>query len=178
MKKKYEMRCVTEIMDPRALADILEYADVLQIGARNMQNFSLLNEVGGCGKPILLKRGFASTLEEFMLAAEYLAVRGSRSITLCERGIRASQPHVRNMIDIAAIPLLKVETDLPIIVDLSHSLGRTDIVCEVARGVMAAGADGIMVEVIKEPSKAASDAKQQLDFGEYSQLLNALKIRD
>ncbi|MDR1260570.1 MAG: bifunctional 3-deoxy-7-phosphoheptulonate synthase/chorismate mutase [Oscillospiraceae bacterium] len=173
-KRKYKVFCVSEIMDPRELKNMLGYADVLQIGARNMQNFSLLKEIGGCNKPILLKRGLAATLEEFMLAAEYLAVSGSRSIILCERGLRTPQTHVRNLLDIAAIPVLKKETKLPVIVDLSHSLGRTDVICEIARGVIAAGADGIMVEVFKEPHKALSDATQQITFNEFTNLMNSI----
>lgn len=173
--KKYNLYTVAEIVDTRDVDKALEYIDIIQIGARNMQNFELLKEVGQTGHPVLLKRGMSSTIQELIYAAEYVALQGNRKVILCERGIRTFENKTRNTLDISSIPILKQETNLSIIVDLSHSLGRKDIICSIAKAVMAAGADGIMVEVHPNPSMALSDSKQQLDFNEFEELLRVLR---
>jgi 3-deoxy-7-phosphoheptulonate synthase/chorismate mutase len=139
-----------------------------------MQNFELLKEVGRINKPVILKRGMNATIKEFILAAEYIALQGNRDIVLCERGIRTFETKTRNTLDISCIPIIKTETNLPIIVDLSHSLGRKDIVNSIAKSVLAAGADGIMVEVHPHPALALSDSKQQLNLDEFVNLLECL----
>ena len=160
--KKYNLFTVTEIIDPRDVETALEYVDVFQIGARNMQNYELLKEVGQTGRPILLKRGLSATIQEWMLAAEYIGLQGNRKIILCERGIRTFETKTRNTLDISSVAIIKKETCLPVIIDLSHSLGRKDIILPIARAALAVGADGLMVEVHPYPELALSDSKQQL----------------
>jgi 3-deoxy-7-phosphoheptulonate synthase/chorismate mutase len=160
---RYGLATVTEVLDVSTLDVVAAHSDMLQIGARNMSNTELLKAVGSSGKPVLLKRGFMSTLEELLLAAEYILSSGNSSVVLCERGIRTFEPWTRNTLDIAAVPLLKLETALPVIVDLSHSLGRTDIMTACARAALAAGADGLMIEAHPTPELALSDGFQQLD---------------
>jgi len=172
---KYDMRVVTEVMSDSEVNLVEEYADILQIGARNAQNFRLLQTVGKSRKPVLLKRGFMSTIEEFLLAAEYVANEGNKNIIFCERGIRTFEKYTRNTLDIAAVPLIKNLSHLPIIVDLSHSTGRRDIIIPLARASIAAGAHGIMVEVHPEPEKALSDGKQSLNFDEFKQMIEDVK---
>lgn len=174
--KKYDLRIITELMDPRHLELIVEYADILQIGARNMHNYELLKELGKVKTPVLLKRGFMSTLEEFLYSAEYILSRGNCNVILCERGIRTFEKWTRNTLDISAIPILKKESHLPIIVDVSHALGRTDVVIPIARAALAAGADGIMVETHYNPAIALSDGDQQLNEEEFRKLCEALAI--
>ncbi len=169
--KKYNLITVTEVVDCRDLDTVLEYVDVLQIGARNMQNYELLKEIGKLSTPVILKRGMSATIQEFLFASEYIALQGNRNIILCERGIRTFETKTRNTLDISSIPIVKKETNLPIIVDLSHSLGRKDIVNPIAKAAVAAGADGIMVEVHSQPELALSDSKQQLNFKEFEELL-------
>lgn len=173
--KKYGLITVTEVMDTRDVEKVAAYADILQIGARNMQNFELLKEVGNTDLPVLLKRGLSATIQEFMFAAEYIGVRGNRRLILCERGIRTFEVKTRNTLDLSSIPIIKKETSLPVIVDLSHSLGRKDIITPMALAALAAGADGLMVEVHPRPELALSDAKQQLNPEEFQELLNALR---
>ena len=139
-----------------------------------MQNFELLKEVGSTNHPILLKRGMMSTMQEFILAAEYVGLRGNRKIMLCERGIRTFETKTRNTLDISSIPIIKKETSLPILVDLSHSLGRKDIIKPIAKAALAAGADGLIMEVHPYPEFALSDAKQQLNPAEFEELLKYL----
>ncbi len=170
--KKYCLKTVTEVVDTRDVEIVARYADVLQIGARNMHNFELLKEVGRTQKPVILKRGISATMHEFMLAAEYIVLQGNSNVILCERGIRTYETKTRNTLDISAIPIIKKETNLPIIVDLSHSLGRKDIVNSMAKAVIASGADGIMVEVHPQPELALSDSKQQLNIKEFEDMLN------
>ncbi|MED4957200.1 bifunctional 3-deoxy-7-phosphoheptulonate synthase/chorismate mutase, partial [Paenibacillus macerans] len=146
------------------------YIDVIQIGARNMQNFELLKAAGEARIPVLLKRGISATLEEFVHAAEYIAVSGNTRVMLIERGIRTYEKWTRNTLDISAVPLLKQETHLPVLVDVSHSTGRKDILLPCAKAALAAGADGIMVEVHPDPQTALSDAAQQLDIPQFEQL--------
>lgn len=172
--KRYNLITVSEIIDTRDVESFAEYIDVLQIGARNMQNFELLKEVGALRKPILLKRGISATIQEFMFAAEYIALQGNRQIILCERGVRTFETKTRNTLDITSIPIIKTETSLPIIVDLSHSLGRKDIVNQVAKAVLAVGADGFMVEIHPYPELAFSDSKQQLNFEEFIELISLM----
>ena len=173
---KYEMFLVSEVTDTRQVEIVAKYADLLQIGARNMQNFELLKEVGASGRPVMIKRGFCATLEEFELATEYLAVRGSRKIIMCERGIRTFESATRNTLDVAGVAILQKETRLPVIVDLSHCLGRKDIINPVAKAVKALGADGIMVEVHNSPESALCDGEQQLTIFEFKELMKAIEI--
>lgn len=174
--KKHNLLTVTEVVDTRDVSLVADYIDILQIGARNMHNFELLKEAGQSGKPILLKRGIAATIKEFMFAAEYIGLQGNRKIILCERGIRSYETKTRNTLDISAIPIIKKETSLPIIVDLSHSLGRKDIVNPIAKAALAAGADGIMVEAHPYPEVALSDSKQQLNPQEFLDMLEHINF--
>jgi len=156
------MPIVTEVMDPRQVELVASYADVLQIGARNMQNFALLTEVGKVQRPVLLKRGLSATITELLMAAEYIMAQGNGDVMLCERGIRTYETATRNTMDIAAIPVLKRETHLPVIVDPSHAGGRADLVAPLAMAAVAAGCDGLIIEVHPEPTKALSDGEQSL----------------
>lgn len=158
---------ISEIMSPDQIDVASKYIDILQIGARNMQNFELLKAVGQTKKPVLLKRGLSATLEEFMLAAEYLLHHGNDQVMLIERGIRTFETATRNTLDISAVPILKQEIHLPVLVDVSHSTGRKDILLPCAKAALAAGADGIMVEVHPDPKNALSDGKQQLTMDEF-----------
>lgn len=174
IRKTYKLLVTSEIVDIRHLNLHMDYTDIIQVGARNMQNFSLLKELGGIDKPVVLKRGFASTLEEFLSAAEYIVSSGNKNIILCERGIRTFENSTRNTLDISSVAIIKEYTKIPIIVDVSHSLGRKDIVNRVTRAVMAIGADGLMVEVHPDPFAALSDKQQQLNFTEFSNLIQEL----
>ena len=165
---------VTEVMDTRQVEQVAEHADVLQIGARNMQNFSLLSEVGRIRRPVLLKRGLSATVEELLMAAEYVMSQGNRDVILCERGIRTFETATRNTLDVGAIPVLRRETHLPVIVDPSHAAGRADLVTPLAFAAVAAGADGLMVEVHPEPETALSDGEQSLDPAAFEALMRSL----
>lgn len=158
---------ISEIMSPAQIDTAARYIDIFQIGARNMQNFDLLKAVGQTKKPILLKRGLSATLEEFMLAAEYILHQGNDQVMLMERGIRTFEKATRNTLDISAVPILKQETHLPVLVDVTHSTGRKEILLPCAKAALAAGADGIMVEVHPNPPAALSDAKQQVNIDEF-----------
>ena len=166
---------VTEVMDTRQVDLVASYADMLQIGARNMQNYSLLTEVGRLRRPILLKRGMSATIEDLLLAAEYVMSQGNPNVVLCERGIRTFGTATRNTFDLAAIPVLKKETHLPVIADPSHAGGRRDLVAPLAYAAVAAGADGLIVEVHPEPETATSDGDQSLDFDEFASLMRTLR---
>lgn len=166
---------VTEVLSPEAVEVVAEYADILQIGARNMQNFALLKAIGRVRKPVLLKRGMSATLEELLLAAEYLVAGGNPEIILCERGIRTFEPYTRNTLDISAVPVVKQLSHLPIIVDPSHATGKRDLVPPLAKAAMVAGADGLMVEVHPEPEKAKSDGPQSLRFADFQRMMDELK---
>jgi 3-deoxy-7-phosphoheptulonate synthase len=166
---------VTEVMDTRQVELVAEYADVLQVGARNMQNFSLLSELGRVQRPILLKRGLSATLKELLMAAEYVMAQGNRDVILCERGIRTFETSTRNTLDVAAIPVLKAETHLPVIVDPSHAGGRADLVAPLSFAAVAAGADGLIVEVHPCPEKALSDGDQSLSPAAFAELMRALR---
>lgn len=174
--KKANIPVVSEVMDPRDVETVYEYVDMFQIGSRNMQNFSLLMEVGKCDKPVMLKRGMAATIEDFIMAAEYIAAEGNDKIVLCERGIRTFENYTRNTLDLTAVPILKTLTKLPVIVDPSHGTGRSDLIVPMSLAAMAAGADGIMVEVHPEPACALSDAEQSLNFEEFKRLIK--KVRE
>jgi len=165
---------VTEVLDPRDVAQVAAHADMLQIGARNMQNFPLLRAAGESGRPVLLKRGPAATVEEWLMAAEYLLVAGNDQVVLCERGVRSFDPITRNMLDLAAIPVLRELTHLPVIADPSHGTGVARLVEPMALAALAAGADGLLVEVHPDPAGAASDGPQSLDFRQFSALMGRL----
>jgi 3-deoxy-7-phosphoheptulonate synthase len=156
---------VTEVVDAADVDVVAEHVDMLQIGTRNMQNFGLLQAVGGCGKPVMLKRGLTATYEEWLMAAEYIAQRGNLDIVLCERGVRSFEPAIRNMLDVSAVAMVQRQSHLPVIVDPSHAAGRRDLVVPLARAGIAAGADGVMVDVHPHPEAALCDGPQAL-FGE------------
>jgi 3-deoxy-7-phosphoheptulonate synthase len=165
---------VTEVMDPRQVELVAEVADCLQIGARNMQNFSLLSEVGRTDRPVLLKRGLSATLQELLMAAEYVMAQGNHRVILCERGIRTFETATRNTLDVAAVPVLKSETHLPVIVDPSHAGGRASLVAPLAFAAIAAGADGLIVEVHPEPESARSDGEQSLTIPAFDAMMQRL----
>jgi 3-deoxy-7-phosphoheptulonate synthase len=166
---------VTEAVDHESLKLVAEYGDIIQIGARNMQNFSLLRCAGRAKKPVLLKRGMYATLEEWLMAAEYIMSEGNPQVILCERGIRAIGEHARNLLDLATIPAARRESHLPIIVDPSHAAGRRDLVPPLARAAVVAGADGLLIEVHHEPEKALSDGAQSLYPQQFATLMQDLK---
>lgn len=166
---------VTEVMEPQMVPMVAEYADVIQIGTRNMQNYSLLQAVGKINHPILLKRGMMSTIEELLMSAEYILSNGNENVMLCERGIRTFEPYTRNTLDISAVPVLKQLSHLPVIVDPSHATGKWDLVDPVSRASIAAGADGLIIEVHPRPDEALSDGAQSLKPEKFKNLMNALK---
>jgi 3-deoxy-7-phosphoheptulonate synthase len=166
---------VTEVMDTRQVELVAEHADVLQVGARNMQNFALLAEVGRVQRPVLLKRGLSATITELLMAAEYVMAQGNRDVILCERGIRTFETATRNTLDVAAIPVLKSETHLPVMVDPSHAAGRADMVAPLAFAAIAAGADGLVVEVHPRPEQAFSDGDQSLTPPAFAALMRDLR---
>lgn len=166
---------ITEVLDPRDLEVVCEYSDILQIGARNMQNFKLLTDVGKLDKPVMLKRGLSATIQEFLLSAEYIATEGNRKIILCERGIRTYETETRNTLDLSAVPVLKQLTHLPVFVDPSHGTGRWDLVTPMALAGIAAGADGLLIEVHPQPEIALSDGPQSLKPHKFAALMEQLK---
>ena len=165
---------ITEVMEPNQVDIVAEYADILQIGARNMQNYSLLNAVGRVARPVMLKRGFMATIEELLMAAEYIVAAGNPNVILCERGIRTFETYTRNTLDLSAVPLLHHLTHLPVIVDPSHATGKRWLVKPLAIGGVAVGADGVMVEVHPTPEAALSDAEQQLNPAQFADLMAAI----
>jgi 3-deoxy-7-phosphoheptulonate synthase len=173
---KYNLRIVTELMDARMLDTFLKYdVDVIQIGTRSMQNFELLKEVGRINKPVILKRGMSATVSEWLMAAEYIAAGGNHNIIFCERGIRTFETAYRNVMDVTCIPVLKKETHLPVIVDPSHAGGKAWMVPALARAAVAAGADGLLVEMHPNPCEAWCDADQALNPTEFQSLMGSLK---
>jgi 3-deoxy-7-phosphoheptulonate synthase len=174
-RKKTGLPVVTELMDPRDMAVIAKYADIIQIGARNMQNFRLLLEVGTSRKPVLLKRGLSATIKEWLMAAEYIMSRGNQNVILCERGIRTFETATRNTLDLSAVPVLKKLTHLPVIVDPSHGVGKWDLVAPMAKAAVAAGADGLVIEVHTNPEEALSDGEQSLRPNDFKKLMKELK---
>ena len=174
-KRATGLPIVSELMDPRDIDVICEYVDVVQIGARNMQNFMLLKELGKINKPVLLKRGLAATVKELLMSAEYIAAHGNDRIMLCERGIRTFETSTRNTLDISAVPVLKKETHLPVLVDPSHAVGRWDLVTPIARAAVAAGADGLMIEVHPDPENALCDGAQSLKPSKFAILMEEVR---
>lgn len=169
------MPVVTEVMDPRYLDMVYQHADLIQIGSRNMQNFSLLKEAGQIDKPVILKRGLASTIEEWLLAGEYILAGGNDQVILCERGIRTFEDMTRNTVDIGGMALVKELSHLPVLVDPSHATGRRSLVAPVARAAVAAGADGLMIEVHQQPDQAVSDGAQSLTPESLEELLQDIR---
>ncbi len=166
---------VTEVMDPRDMDAIIKYADIVQIGARNMQNFRLLKEVGEHHKPVLLKRGISATIKEWLMSAEYIMSGGNHDVILCERGIRTYETATRNTLDLSAVPVLKQLTHLPVIVDPSHAVGKWGLVAPMAKAAIAAGADGLIIEVHPNPEEALSDGEQSLKPNVFRLLMEELK---
>ena len=175
ISKKYDMGIVTEIVDIRDLDDICQHTDIIQVGARNMQNFELLKELGAAGKPVLLKRGLNATIEEFLLAAEYIIAHGNPDVILCERGIRTFEKSTRNTLALATVPLVKQLSHLPIIVDPSHATGKKSLIVPMTKAAIACGADGFIVEVHPNPEEALSDAQQQLVPTEFKEMLKDIE---
>ncbi|MBI5199907.1 MAG: 3-deoxy-7-phosphoheptulonate synthase [Nitrospirae bacterium] len=173
--EKTGLPVVTEIMDPRDIDLLIEYSDIIQIGARNMQNFRLLTEVGSYRKPVLLKRGLSATIKEFLMSAEYIMSSGNHNVILCERGIRTFETATRNTLDLSAVPVIKQLSHLPVVVDPSHGVGKWDIVPPMAKAAIAAGADGILIEVHPNPDQALSDGEQSLKPKVFKQLMEELK---
>src|SRR5438876_2498918 len=175
VRDKFGLKIVTEALDDVTMDLIEEYADMIQIGARNMQNFTLLKRAGRSRLPVLLKRGMAATLEEWLLAAEYVMAEGNYQIVLCERGVRTFAQHTRNTLDLAAIPAVRRISHLPVIVDAAHGTGRSYMVTPLARAGVAVGADGLMIEVHGRPDEALSDGAQSLMFDEYEQMVREVR---
>lgn len=174
-REKTGLPIITEIMDPRDLDVIVEYADIIQIGARNMQNFRLLLEVGSAKKPVLLKRGLSSTINEWLMSAEYIMSQGNHQVMLCERGIRTFETATRNTLDLSAVPVLKQLTHLPVVVDPSHGVGKRDLVAPMTKAAVAAGADALIIEVHTNPEEAMSDGDQSLKPDQFAKLMQELK---
>ena len=172
---QFHMPVITEVMSPQDVTLVAQYADILQIGARNMQNFALLHAVGEIQKPVLLKRGMMSTIEELLMAAEYILSDGNQRVILCERGIRTFETATRNTFDINAIPVLKALTHLPVIADPSHGTGKWELVAPVARGAVAAGADGLIIEVHCDPAHALSDGAQSLKPENFAKMVTEVR---
>ncbi len=174
-REKTGLPIITEIMDPRDMEVITKYTDIIQIGARNMQNFRLLLEVGTSDKPVLLKRGLSSTIQEWLMSAEYILSRGNHNVMLCERGIRTFETVTRNTLDLSAVPVLKQLTHLPVVVDPSHGVGKRDLVAPMAKAAVAAGADALIIEVHTNPEEAMSDGDQSLKPDQFDRLMKELK---
>src|SRR5215471_1087151 len=173
--RKHQMPTVTEVMDPRQVETVNCYADMFQVGARNMQNFDLLREVGQTHKPVLLKRGMSATVKDLLMSAEYILAEGNPNVVLCERGVRSFEDSTRNMLDLASVPNIKGQSHLPVIVDPSHATGRPDLIPAMACAAVAAGADGVHVEVHSCPEKALSDGPQALLPKQYAEVMGQLR---
>lgn len=176
VKKETNLAVITELMDVRDLEKVYDVTDIIQIGSRNIQNFALLTEVGKQDKPVMLKRGFVSTIKEWIGASEYILAEGNNKIIFCERGIRTFNDYTRNTLDLAAVPIIKKETNCPIIVDPSHGTGVRELIKPMSLASLACGADGLMIEVHPYPEMALSDGEQSLHFEEYEDLMNSIKI--
>jgi 3-deoxy-7-phosphoheptulonate synthase len=174
IRERFGLRIVTEALDAESLEQVAEWADVIQIGARNMQNFSLLKKAGRLRKPVLVKRGLSATLEEFLMSAEYVMSEGNYEVILCERGVRTFADHARNTLDLSIIPALKKVSHLPILIDPSHGTGRRDSVLPMARAAVAAGSDGVMVEVHNHPEAALSDGPQSIYPDQFARMMDEL----
>jgi 3-deoxy-7-phosphoheptulonate synthase len=166
---------ITEVMSDRDVDMVAEYADCMQVGARNMQNFSLLKSLGSCGRPVLLKRGLSSTIKELLMSAEYVVAHGNPNVILCERGIRTFETATRNTCDISAIPVLNELTHLPVVLDPSHATGKRSLVPAISRAAVAVGADGLLLEVHPCPEKAMSDGAQSLTLEAFRKMMNSLQ---
>ena len=175
IRERWGLRIVTEALDNETLELVAEWADVIQIGARNMQNFSLLKKAGRLRKPVLLKRGLSATLEEFLMAAEYVMSEGNYEVILCERGVRTFSDHARNTLDLSVIPAVQRVSHLPVLVDPSHGTGRRDSVLPMARAAVACGADGIIVEVHHQPENALSDGPQSIYPAQFARMMNEIE---
>jgi|SRR5580704_6025763 3-deoxy-7-phosphoheptulonate synthase len=169
------LKVITEVITPEDVEIVAEYADILQVGARNMQNFALLKRLGKAGRPVLLKRGMSSTIKELLLSAEYIATNGNDQIVLCERGIRTFEPATRNTLDLAAVPLLKEMSHLPVVVDPSHATGKRSLVCPASKAAVAIGADGLLIEVHPRPEEAWSDGAQSLTTTGFAEMMAELQ---
>ncbi len=175
IKDDYGIPVITEVMSQDQISSLVKTADILQIGSRNMQNFDLLKALGQAGKPVLLKRGLCASIEEFVLAAEYIVSHGNPDVILCERGIRSFDNYTRNVLDLGAVVALKQITHLPVIVDPSHACGKSELVAGLSKAAIASGADGLIIECHPEPSKSVSDARQALSLDEMEALVRSLK---
>jgi 3-deoxy-7-phosphoheptulonate synthase len=175
VRQRYDLPVVTEVMAISQIEEIAAYADMLQVGSRNMQNFDLLKALGQTDKPILLKRGLAATIEEFVMAAEYIMSHGNPNVVLCERGIRSFDSYTRNVLDLGAVSALKQITHLPVIVDPSHAAGRRELIADLSRAAIACGADGLMIECHPEPDKSISDAQQALSIDSMIELVQSIQ---
>lgn len=175
VRQRYNLPVVTEVMSIAQIEAVAASADMLQIGSRNMQNYDLLKALGQTDKPIMLKRGLSATIEEFVLAAEYILSHGNSQVVLCERGIRSFDAYTRNVLDLGAVVALKQLTHLPVIVDPSHAAGKREMVADLARAAVACGADGVMIECHPEPEKSVSDARQALSLEDMVKLVHSLK---
>lgn len=171
----YDLAVITEVMEISQIDDVVQYADILQVGARNMQNFPLLKELGKVNKPVMLKRGLAATIEEWLMSAEYILANGNPNVMLCERGIRTFETYTRNTFDVSAIPVVHKRSHLPVIADPSHATGFRDQVIPIARAAVAAGADGVIVEIHYDPEKALSDGPQALTPNQYLTMLKEIR---
>ncbi len=175
VRQRYNIPVVTEVMSIPQIESVVAYADMLQIGSRNMQNFELLKAVGKTGKPVMLKRGLAATIEEFLMAAEYILSHGNPNVVLCERGIRSFDSYTRNVLDLGAVAALKQLTHLPVIVDPSHAVGKRELVASLAKAAVACGADGLMIECHPVPEESVSDARQALSLENMVELVESLR---
>ncbi|HTL90385.1 MAG TPA: 3-deoxy-7-phosphoheptulonate synthase [Leptolyngbya sp.] len=175
VSRQYDLPVVTEVMAISQIEEISAYADMLQVGSRNMQNFDLLKALGQANKPILLKRGLAATIEEFVMAAEYVVSHGNPNVVLCERGIRSFDSYTRNVLDLGAVSALKQITHLPVMVDPSHAAGRRELIADLSRAAIACGADGLIIESHPEPDQSVSDAQQALSIASMTQLVRSIK---
>jgi 3-deoxy-7-phosphoheptulonate synthase len=175
IRQEYGFPIVTEILDPRHINNNIDFVDIIQIGSRSMHNFPLLKEVGMIDKPVILKRGFQATIEEWVHSTEYIYKEGNHKIILCERGIRTFETYTRNTLDLSAVPIMKQLTGLPVIVDPTHATGKKNLILPMCKAAIAAGADGLMVEVHPNPAQALSDPEQQLNLDEFAYLMKELK---
>jgi 3-deoxy-7-phosphoheptulonate synthase len=175
VRQRHQLPVVTEVMAISQIDEISVYADMLQVGSRNMQNFDLLKALGQATKPVLLKRGLAATIEEFVMAAEYIVSHGNPNVVLCERGIRSFDNYTRNVLDLGAVVAIKQLTHLPIIVDPSHAAGKRELIADLSRAAIACGADGLIIECHPEPEKSVSDARQALSISDMANLVRSLK---
>jgi len=175
VRKELNIPIITEVLDVRDLEAVAEVADIIQIGTRNMQNFSLLKEVGKLNKPVMLKRGLAATIKEWLLSAEYILKQGNEKVILCERGIRSFDPETRNLLDLSAVALIREMSHLPVIVDPSHALGRRDLIEPMSKAALACGSYGVMIEVHDKPEEALSDGAQAINYADFDVLTKNIK---